>query len=493
MARLITIGDSISQGFMSLAAAKTKNSYSTVIAKSLGLTPGTNYLVPEWADGGIPLNLERMFRMLQKYYGDDIWGPFEWGSAAIRISTLMDKVEDYYERGPGSYKNPAGVPGWHNLSSFGFNVSDAWEVTPQVCKVVLKDDEVDNFVGIPDNSFYRSAYRVLNPDNSADKMNYSQLEWIKHYAENDSDGLENLVIWLGANNALGTILDMSIDLTDMSLNDYKLLNDHFAKLKYNLWKPDLFEYDYNTLLDKVIGILDTPEHNSKQPNWKIFLGTVPAVTIAPIAKGVGEPAKETDPFYVITHKDINYFEYYTYLVFHREGCISGEVPYLTRAQAFEIDSYISGYNQSIKKLAHEKNEQLGTDRFFVVDTNASLLKMAYKRNGGEPYFEFPEELLELTRKPDTRYYKAEHNRVIEGGIFSLDGVHPGEIGHGVIAHEFMKVMGNAGVNFDSGLNWAEIVTSDKLNTVPLESVNEIYQHDKLVKLIMRLLKIFGKR
>ena len=80
MAKLVTIGDSISQGFMSVGAARTDLSYSTIIAKSFGIAGTNDYHYPTWPLGGIPLNFEVLLRHLSKYYGDDIWGPFEWTS-----------------------------------------------------------------------------------------------------------------------------------------------------------------------------------------------------------------------------------------------------------------------------------------------------------------------------------------------------------------------------------------------------------------------------
>ena len=39
------------------------------------------------------------------------------------------------------------------------------------------------------------------------------------------------------------------------------------------------------------------------------------------------------------------------------------------------------------------------------------------------------------------------NHRVRGGIFSLDGVHPTTMGYGLLAHEFIKVMQQAGVEF----------------------------------------------
>jgi hypothetical protein len=76
--KLFTIGDSISQGFMSGAAARTNLAYSTLIAGCMGLEDGYEY--PRWAAGGLPINLEIILRRLEKQYGDNV-NPLEWALA----------------------------------------------------------------------------------------------------------------------------------------------------------------------------------------------------------------------------------------------------------------------------------------------------------------------------------------------------------------------------------------------------------------------------
>ena len=97
--KLFSIGDSITQGFMSFAAARTDASYSTLVARTLGADP---YRIPtNWPHGGFPLNLEILMRSLENKYGNDIFGPIEWLRAVNTIRKYMDKVERYYERGKG--------------------------------------------------------------------------------------------------------------------------------------------------------------------------------------------------------------------------------------------------------------------------------------------------------------------------------------------------------------------------------------------------------
>jgi hypothetical protein len=165
--KLFTIGDSISQGFMSLAAARTELSFSTLLARSLGLAPGTDeYSIPLWGSGGLPLNIENLLRVLQRKYGSDIRGPLEWPLAVATINEYLDEVEDYYERGQGNIALPqAGRRQFYpNVSVAGFTVADAWNITPEFCVKRIASDTggaEDGFFDLPNMRFERTAHAVL--------------------------------------------------------------------------------------------------------------------------------------------------------------------------------------------------------------------------------------------------------------------------------------------------------------------------------------------
>ena len=499
MAKLLTIGDSISQGFMSGAAARSDLCFSAILAETLGLIRGKDYFFPHWPLGGMPINFEHLLRYLQKFYGDDIWGPFEWPMAiGSRIPSFLDKIEGYYERGPGSYRDPyrdpltdrgQGVPGFHNLAAFGFTVSDAWQVTPEVCLRALEPDGVpkvdDAWFGMPSDAFYRNAFRVLNPNNERAKDGHSQLSWLEHYAQNDKDGVENLILWLGSNNALGTVLHMELHRTLVSPKAYKGM-DHFQRSDFNLWTKQIFEQDYNELIDRVTAILSNQKHAKKQPNWRVFLGTVPAVTVAPLAKGVGKWEGRPDPFGVIA-SDVRYYENYTYLIFDGDDARRGSVPHLSLQEAYDVDTAIAAFNDVIKKAAAKKNNQLGSNHFVVVDINAAFLQLAHKRNHGRPTYPLPPQLMRGS-KPwiNTKYYDSKNDRMRDGGVFSLDGVHPSAIGHGLLAREFLAAMrGVTPAQADTKMNWDRIIARDDLVNSPIDLIREIYQHHTLLRLLVR--------
>jgi hypothetical protein len=62
-------------------------------------------------------------------------------------------------------------------------------------------------------------------------------------------------------------------------------------------------------------------------------------------------------------------------------------------------------------------------------------------------YELPPQLSALDPIPSTRFFRAGRQGRTEGGLFSLDGVHPTTIGYGIVAQEVIKIMELAGVEF----------------------------------------------
>lgn len=519
--KLFTIGDSVSQGFMSLAAARTDNAYSTLIAGKLGLTPGADYHFADWNNTGIPLDIEYIMRELQSRYGANIGG-FEWLTVAQTINRLIDGAEDYYERGDGRADNPYDKDGtqfFNNVAVWGFDVADSFQVTPRVCKEIIFNKQKptkDNLFSLgPDNPMYRTALKVLNPSLDPAFDDFSQIDWLRLHATgkdkagnavNDSNGnkiegsgVENLILWLGANNALGTVINLRINQTPNKMNfaarphEY----DHVKRsmFKWNLWHPDDFQADYRAMIGEVDAIMK----KNLTDDWTVFIGTIPLVTIAPIAKGVGETTE------VPISRKINgktvvkpsvYYKYYTYFPFEESFAIdTGK--YLTMQDALHIDNCIRKYNEIINTEITALNKQHSKNRYVIVDTCKMLEDMAYKRNNGRPPYQWPADLEFLYPPINTKYYHADTDgKLKQGGLFSLDGVHPTAIGHGIIAYEFLKTMKAAGVTDMSGnqvttnLDWKGehgILQSDLLYSQPLRNMQEIYGKDTVASLAVRII------
>src|SRR5690606_22997756 len=147
--KLFTIGDSISQGFMSAGAAKPQVSYSTLLAKVFG---EQTYAYLPWQEKyHLKADLELILRTLEHKYGSNIRG-LEWPFAIKTINDVLDEAEEYYERGEGKLGNPVGDHEWyHSVAVEGMDVADSWLVTPNMCRNVV--ERPDNKAARTDNLF----------------------------------------------------------------------------------------------------------------------------------------------------------------------------------------------------------------------------------------------------------------------------------------------------------------------------------------------------
>ena len=492
--KLFTIGDSISQGFMSMAAARTELSYSTLLARCLGLVPGTDeYPIPLWGAGGLPFNIENLLRSLQRQYGSDIRGPIEWPLAVASVNRFLDDIEDHYERGQGNIALPqAGRRQFYpNVSVAGFTVADAWMVTPKLCIDRIANDQQkggqDGFFDLPNCRFERTAHAVLNPSRDPQLNGFSQLRWLEHHAQ--GEGIENVIIWLGSNNALGTVVRMSVKRTKAA-GKSPLKMDLDERNEFNLWSPAHFKEEYGELVDRVHTIL-----SKGKTDCRVFIATVPAVTIAPLARGVGNSNPVNDPFGVLTKKAL-YFDRYTYFIFDLEYARrSGNS--ITLDEAVEIDTTIAEYNKAIAGLVDEYNRKPRKGvkvEYVLVDICDQLLRLAFKRNDGKPTYKLPKEVEDLNaslgRTVNTVYYTVDRmGKMSAGGIFSLDGVHPTALGHGLIAQEFLDAFGNAGVQTVQNLDWHGIAASDSLYSNPIKLMPELYDNTRLAEMLLDLMRL----
>lgn len=485
--KLFTIGDSLAQGFMSLAAARTDLSFSTLLAAKLGLRVGQEYRYPAWPMDGLPVNLEAILRRLNSRYGSDIGG-LEWLTALPTINDVIDRTEDEYERGASAADQP--YPGditfFHNVAVTGFTIADAWLVTPALCEEELRlgnpNGPSDDFLQGPDRAGYRTALKVLNPSLDPAYDTFSQLVWLDHHAR--GEGVENLVLWLGANNALGTVVSLKIHQTPRGLEPPPHKRSHLEREQrgWNLWDPDDFSAEYGELLKRV----DATMQENTASDWQVFIGTVPLVTIAPLAKGVGETT--------VVQRDGKacvYYKYYTYFPFEEQFARETGIQ-LTMQDALHIDDCIRAYNASIKGLVADLNRQHQRECYHIVDVADALDQIAYKRNAGQPTYQFPDYFKHLYPPVNTKYYHANvAGSLVQGGLFSLDGVHPSAIGQGLIAYEFLKILTQVQGSGDSELPWDAIFASDRLYSEPITIMQELYKKDELAQYIIQLLRLMG--
>jgi hypothetical protein len=474
--RLVVVGDSMSQGFMSGAIHRTDISCPVWIADALGIRE--HFMVPNFEGcGGLPVNLEQVLRQLSDEYGKKI----SWYEALQTLATIqhiLDRIEDYWERGRGTLPDPRHQI-HHNLASWGFEVGDALTLTEGICRSTIPEPKDHLFKQVPEYSMYRTASRVLNPSYVAEMVNWTQIRTVEHLARRG--GIENLIITLGANNALGTVTSLSVKYSEETDLD-KLSHER----KCNLYIPRHFNRLYEMLIDRVEALGAKVE--------RVFLGTVPHVTIPPVSRGVGQFAD-------------GYYDYYTRPWVWDSDFDPDVHPKLTRIDAQTIDSHIDQYNKTVGAAAKRHKN------WFVVDLCGLLDELAFRRQQGQVRYKFPAGLVKALRrhKPlsylvdksgnvslDTRFFMAEEYkhtaRVKKGGLFSLDGIHPTTIGCGLMAHRFVKVMRKAGVQFAAkDLDWGAIVRADTLVNRPPLLLDDL--HDALTildrrGLLSKLLELF---
>jgi len=482
--KLVTIGDSLTQGFQSGAIEMSKIAWSSpaIVARALGLDVPLDFRVPRIPGPGLPLNIEDLLNHVQKELGNSINTP-EWVFRFPWVARrYLDQVEDYYERGGGTL--PAKFRGlYHNLAVWGYTVRESLSLTPQRCRAVIEEEEGwidDDFVGAPSASMYRTAMRVLNPGGTAERMADSQIATFERLAR--SERIDVLLLGLGANDCLGTVL--MLEVKDMAEAKGPISPDPIERLAYNLTSEEQFALDYRELAQRV-------ERALHGQGTKVFVSTVPHVTIPPITSGLGK-------------FDGTYFDAYARFFVNDENRPRNPEQ-LTREQARTIDARIDDFNRIIRAEADMRG-------WHVVDLCALLDRLAVKRqqlrpgataqqklDPAQPLREYlkdrPEHpLLALDPVPSILSLRVNaQGKRTQGGLFSLDGVHPTTIGYGLIAELYLSEMQKAGVPGADPrkLPWADVIANDSLLHAPPRIWDDVVgaaeQHAWLWNLVFRLI------
>jgi hypothetical protein len=283
----------------------------------------------------------------------------------------------------------------------------------------------------------------------------------------EGDGIETLVVALGANNVLKTVVYLKLSWSKDG--DFKDLD---AKDQYTIWRPTHFRDELNELVKQV------REIHARHVIWV----SIPHVTIIPLAHGVGEK-----PYYS------RYFPRYTY-VFIPDSEFDGNVnPALSADEARTVDSVIDSYNAMIKDaVAQARNDSKDSRDWYYFDACGLLDSMAYRRYldnprpgtlppGWEPYV-FPKEFDAISPFPDTRFITSDQKGAMTGGLIGLDGVHPTTLCYGIVAQEIIKVMELAGVQFKDSdgktrggpvtVSWDRLIKAEPLVQKPLKTLSE---------------------
>lgn len=456
-AKLVTIGDSLTQGFHSGSIFHTHLAFPAMLAQCLD----AEFKSPDFAGGnGLPLNLEQLLRTLADRYGPYInW--WEFLPAIRTVKRFMNQSEDYWERGDGNGLSLTG-PLHHNLANWGFQLADSYTLSAEICRHLIPPAKNQHLNQIPESAQYRSVRRTLNPSYSSQYQHLTQIGAAQYLAQT-AGGIDNLIFWLGANHCLPAVANLEVKWSDdAELN--RLPHQRTA----NLWRPEHFKI----VLDRATAEL------AKIDAKYVFIGNVPHVTIPPVSRGV-TPGASADQ----GQDAEGYFEFYTHFWIWDRDFSPQRHPFLTREEVRQIDIVIDEYNH----LIQQKAQKMG---WHLVDICSLLDQLAFRRRRGVPTYQFPSELVAalaanpitqarvLNGQPllDSRYPRVNPQETdptlkYKGGLFGLDGVHPSTVAYGIVAHEFLQVMQQAWADHGESvqvnpLNWHQIVASDTLLTDP---------------------------
>src|SRR3954454_6407184 len=272
--RLVAVGDSLTHGFQSGAIYNTDLSYPAIIAWELGCYPQFRH--PHYPGfGGIPLNIELLVRDLEDRFGDDVsW--WELPGALFHARHRLFEAEHWWDTGPGSVLPPRGLIN-HNLGIYGWDLRDALSRNADNAHEGLRTPDGHHIVPLVRNADRISAGRVLDSARTPGGLPLTPLEAAAALSREgteddpDGDGIETLIVLLGANNALGTVIGLRVHWSGPGYDDLQ------AKAAYNVWQPAHFAAEWA----RVAAALRTVRARH------VLIGTVPHVTIAPVARGIG--------------------------------------------------------------------------------------------------------------------------------------------------------------------------------------------------------------
>lgn len=429
--RLVTIGDSLTQGFKSGGIYNTSNSYPVIIAREMGWKDMRypSYGQPE---DGLPINLEYLARDLSQKFGDSLrW--WNWVSALLRVQKYLGSLENYWERGEGSKCSQTGQIN-HNLAVYGWDLRNTLSRNADIClELLAKEPQNDLLRQVVEYHNERAALRVLNTARDESGKALTPLQAAKALGEEggDIEGIETLVVMIGANNALGALLTMKVKWSDDGYDNMDI-ND-----QYTVWRPIHFQAEYDLILEQLEQIRAR----------NVILATIPHITILPFLRGIGTKVRERS----------RYFSYYTVPWIDDKIFDPQKHPYLCEQEVRAIDSAIDQYNEHISN-AVRRARQKGKN-WFLFDSCGILDRLAMKRYiedpdarpdwwdevGGE--YKLAPELRKLNPPLNSLFFHANARGRTTGGLFSLDGVHPSTIGYGIMAQEIIKIMQLAGVKF----------------------------------------------
>jgi hypothetical protein len=210
------------------------------------------------------------------------------------------------------------------MAVYGWDVLDAALLTASIVAKRITPATDDPIAQLASNDGDRAGLVVLNRarDNRGAR---TVLDAAAAMAR--KDGIETLVVMLGANNALGSVVSLEPSWSTEGYAELSPAERLRVKGPFTVWQPSHFAADWALIVQRLRRV--NAQH--------VIVATVPSVTIAPIARGVGGKATPQS----------RYFPYYTRPWIRDEDFDPGRDPHLTEDEARAIDSAIDAYNQTI--------------------------------------------------------------------------------------------------------------------------------------------------
>jgi hypothetical protein len=451
--RLVVLGDSLSHGFKSGAIHDTHLSWPAQVAQAMGLRDN-EFRYPTY-DGpqecpGLPLNIEAFLKLLEEHTGDHpLLGDRTPLVVAHGLHALAE-IKRYWEDGEGS-QVPHDARYMHNLAIYGWDVRDALSKDASWCAAHISAPSVFDrwkphlpHLTVSDNE-WRAALRVLvGPQGEV----RSQVTIARDLG---TEGIDTLIVALGANNALGSVLKVELSWTPDDYLSWAPEECLTKKEAYTVWRPDHFAAEYDELVTEI----------KRVEARHVVLATVPHVTIAPLLHGFG--AKPVGS---------RYFTRYGRVWIPEDEFDANHDRSLTGDQCRQIDSAIDAYNRTI--VDHVVAARKADLDWHIFDICSLLDRLAYRRYLADPSvvnqitpYPLPNALAALSPRPDTRFFGSDRYGRLQGGLIALDGVHPTTIGYGIMAQEVLKVLADAGVvPIGTGIDFEALIAKDTLVSHP---------------------------
>ncbi|MBO6794435.1 MAG: hypothetical protein JJ895_11030 [Balneolaceae bacterium] len=465
--KLAVFGDSLAQGFQNGGIYRTDINFPSFIARCFD--PYPDFQQPVFtAQAGIPLNLEVLLRGLADEFGSKVTYD-EYPSALKHTYSTLKRIKKYWE---GGFKDlsVARTKPYHNQAIWGLAINDSWIVNEKNSREFIDQHKERYFIFglLPEHAKFTTARLVLNPSLNPTFEHRTQIDNVQALA--DDGGIENLIVCLGHNNALGAVINLNL-----TWSEEEDLESFMAFRKHSIYRPEHFEMEYRKLAERV----------KKVGAQRVFVPTIPYPTIPPILRGVNSR---------FSANHLGYFDYYTRFWIWDEDFDPEKHPHLTKDEAIQIDFTVDEFNHIIRKVAKEYG-------WHVVPMAKHVASMAQRRLGGEILRGFPEDFVAALKRNEqsshlvnekgeatltTDFIRAdkETGKVYKGGIFSLDGLHPTTIGYALMANNYRTVMHRAGVEFQKPMDWDTAIREDTLVTYPPALLSEL-------KMALRFLSLGG--